>query len=97
MDRLSTPIRAKNNGCLTLEMLEKGLESLQESYERSEKKRREYFGALRPLLNKLETSDWEGMLAVVRLVSSGFYMPLHPEEAKYCLEIARNRGIKEFD
>ena len=97
MDSLSTPSYPENTGCLTIEMLNEGIKALWDSHERAEERRWNYYAALNPLLKKLDPNDLEGMLALVKLVSSGFYEPLHPEDAKWCLNVVRDRGIKDFD
>jgi hypothetical protein len=78
-------------------MLNDAFKSLWESYDRAEEKRWKYYAALRPLLDQLKPDDLDGIYAVVVLTQSGFYEPIHPDQAKHCLEIVRSRGIKDFD
>ena len=97
MDKLSSLSYKDGGGCLTPKMLEEGMKALWDSHERAEERRWNYYAAVRPLLDKLDPNDLEGIYAVVVLTQSGFYEPIHPETAKWCLKIVRDRGIKDFD
>lgn len=97
MDRLSTPGRPSEGTFLTKKMLEDGLKAIFEGWELAEEKRRRYYATLRPLLDRLKPDDYKGMLAVVKLIQSGFYEPIHPDDAKWCLGVVRDRGFKDWD
>jgi hypothetical protein len=97
MDNFSSPSAPTEGAYLTPKMIEDSLEYLWGSHEKSEDRRRCYYRALSPLLSQIGAGDYEGIYAVVRLVQSAFYEPIHPETARECLEILHQRGITEFD
>jgi hypothetical protein len=97
MDSLGIPYTGGEPTYLTAQMIRDCVKSLQDAHDRAEERRWEYYKTLRPLLDKLEPDDFMGIYALLRLTQSGFYQPLHPDDAKYCLEIVRSRGIKDFD
>lgn len=96
MDRLGDIDQRGNGTFLTAKMIRDFPKIMQRSWERSEEKRRRYYEELTPYLDRLGSEDYEGVLAAAKAVSSRYFDPLHPDDAKWCREILVSRGFEEF-